>query len=187
MMEPWVSIVLTGAAIAGFGWLIPKADRKEDSPGFQTEEAYDRLLTDLEAENRELVEAVEKFKREQDLTVERLNRRIREMERQMAELLERPAAAARSEAAAGIRTEAAGPNPQVPSALSAPSAPPEQREELAEEADAAPATIRERYAELLSLDKKGRSIEQIAKAMNMNKGEVQLILQLAKREAERLA
>jgi hypothetical protein len=187
MMEPWVSIVLTGAAIAGFGWLIPKADRKEDSPGFQTEEAYDRLLTDLEAENRELVAAVEKFKREQDLTVERLNRRIREMERQMAELLERPAAAARSEAAAGIRTEAAGPNPQVPSAPSAPSAPPEQREELAEEADAAPATIRERYAELLSLDKKGRSIEQIAKAMNMNKGEVQLILQLAKREAERLA
>ncbi|WP_042160514.1 DUF6115 domain-containing protein [Paenibacillus gorillae] len=59
---------------------------------------------------------------------------------------------------------------------------------LVQEADPAPAavpaptTIQSRYAELLELYSQGKSIELIAKKLGMNKGEVQLILQLAKQE-----
>ena len=47
-----------------------------------------------------------------------------------------------------------------------------------------PTTIRGRYPELFNMHDKGRSVEQIAKALGMNKGEVQLILQLVRREEE---
>lgn len=181
---------MTGAAIAGYGLLLlPKPDRKESSPGFQAEEAYDRLLTDLEAENRELVDAVEKYKAEQDRTVERLSRRIREMEKQMSELAERPAAASGGSDSGLAGVPQAGP-PAAPAVeTSAQAEPPVTAAASADDAAIAaePQSIRERYAELLNLDAKGRSVEQMAKALNMNKGEVQLILQLAKREAERLA
>ncbi|MBO9597655.1 MAG: hypothetical protein J7559_07540, partial [Cohnella sp.] len=50
-----------------------------------------------------------------------------------------------------------------------------------------PTSIRGRYPELLALHDKGRSVEQIAKALGLNKGEVQLVLQLARREEEQHA
>jgi|HigsolmetaGSP12D_1036236.scaffolds.fasta_scaffold00881_11 DNA-binding NarL/FixJ family response regulator len=171
-MDPWVSIVLLGAAVAGWGWLLPKPERAGE---LRSEEAYDRLLEDLEAENRELVDAVTQFKKEQDETVDRLSRRIRELERQVESF------AARSYPTA----PAAEPAPNA--AASADDSPPPREEASvgqapAEEPAASPVSIRARYAELLGLHARGRSVEQIAKAMNMNKGEVQLILQLAKRE-----
>lgn len=43
-------------------------------------------------------------------------------------------------------------------------------------------SVRERYAELFELYDHGKSIDMVAKATGMARGEVQLILQLAKRE-----
>jgi hypothetical protein len=42
--------------------------------------------------------------------------------------------------------------------------------------------IRYRYMELFALEKQGKSIDHIAKKLGMNKGEVMLIIQLAKQE-----
>jgi len=241
-MEPWVAIVLTGAAIAGYGWLLPAGNGKTPAAGPSlNEETYDRLLEDLETENRELVDAVVKFKQEQDETVERLGRRIRELEQQMAEWKagERaPAASASGSGPAAVGAAAPGVAPAAAEAAAAPPAADAKaamanakaaaadaeaamanvkaaaadseaamaNAEAAAAAEAAPAavaspppdeqpraggpkeqpaaetSIRRRYAELVSLYERGRSIEQIAKALAMNKGEVQLILQLAKRE-----
>jgi len=211
-MEPWVAIVLTGAAIAGYGWLLPAGSAKTeaDSGASTNEEAYDRLLEDLETENRELVDAVVKFKQEQDETVDRLGRRIRELERQMSDWKaaeSSPRQAAEVPASVGSATMppvrpdiadpaaalASRPNPVVdfPAAEPGPAAseaaapdpvqPPPSEETDGGQGSAA-STIRGRYAELISLYERGRSIEQIAKTLHMNKGEVQLILQLAKRE-----
>jgi hypothetical protein len=44
--------------------------------------------------------------------------------------------------------------------------------------------VRARYAELFQLHEQNKSVEHIAKKLNMNKGEVQLILQLAKQEEQ---
>ncbi|WP_027090843.1 DUF6115 domain-containing protein [Cohnella thermotolerans] len=196
-MEPWVTLVLTGVAIAGYGWLLPKSGAKASADGsaLRGEEAYDRLLEDLEAENRELLDAVAIFKKEQEEKVGLLSRRIRELEMQMAERPDRG-----SPADAPPRS-AAQPPSQAPSDPAAVAAPPaageaadstpvpgsEAGEEAgpaarSEEALAAADTIGSRYAELLDLHRRGRSIEQIAKTLGMNKGEVQLILQLARRE-----
>lgn len=238
-MEPWGTLVIAGAAIAGYGWLKPEP--KKQAASIVNEEAYDRLLEDLETENRELVDAVAAFKREQDDTVDRLGRRIRELERQMEDaaafrradasgreelaaakesaatgLAARPASAALRQEAPDNGTKTASPGggyaDVANSSAQAESALPAQAgralaagsagegggplhsgkaaaiEASADNGDGAagrPAAIRDRYAELLELHERGRSVEQIAKAMNMNKGEVQLILQLAKREANR--
>ncbi|MBB6690839.1 hypothetical protein H7B90_05420 [Cohnella xylanilytica] len=215
-MEPWVTLVLTGAAIAGYGWLIPKSNTKgsDGSEASANEEAYDRLLEDLETENRELVDAVAKFKNEQDETVRRLGRRIRELETQMAQWKEQtreaapaarfapvsPAGTADGAIAEGTAASSAiavenghGAAPSTAPASAAPAAGnaapaaeaiPAAGGPDAPEAAEAHTSIRGRYAELLDLHERGRSVEQIAKTLGLNKGEVQLILQLARREVE---
>lgn len=224
-MDPWGTLVIAGAAIAGYGWLKPEP--KEQKQSFVNEDAYDKLLEDLETENRELVDAVAVFKREQDETVGRLGRRIRELERQMNEGGRRPAlhavagaaetqpglpapgaAAASAPARPAAAETTSGEAPPRSGAAAAPgdvgapahradaaSRPPAPTPApLSAEQDAgqpegegteAPLSIRERYRTLVDLYERGRSVEQVAKAMHMNKGEVQLILQLAKREANR--
>lgn len=200
-MDAWLYIVMLGVAIAGFAWMMPKNGGKPEQAAFAGEEAYRQLLEDLEAENRELFDAVAKFKQENDATVEKLGRRIVQMERQMKEWTDGPIPSAASPAEATLPPPSpsspnAAPNAERP--LPHPLRPTPNEEEIdpaAREAaagaipeeteiepDAAPTTIRGRYPELLDMHDKGRSIEHIAKATGKNKGEVQLILQLARRE-----
>lgn len=204
--SPWISIVLLGVAITGYAWMMPKqGSRDKGEEAFSGESAYEQLLEDLEAENRELVDAVAKFKREQDETVDKLNRRIVDMEHQMKLwTLQAQAAAAAQQAvapsshassfagtleAAQTRSEERA-MPEQPAAPIGAYAPAEAVQaydpdpEPEEEPPVAPNSIRARYPDLLALHEKGRSVEQIAKALGMNKGEVQLILQLVRREEE---
>lgn len=228
--EPWLLIVLAGAAIAGWGLLLPRTERA--SP--LADGSFERLLEDLEAENRELLEAVAKLKKEQDETLERLGNRIRELERDMdawrerARAAETAAQASPADVPPDLTAESSAPEAQPAGPISPPAAKPaapagpspqangatavrqapvvtvkgpaggtvaagddvtgdaagNATGDGAGDAAGAPAaaTIRGRYAELLDMYDRGRSIEQIARALNMNKGEVQLILQLAKRE-----
>ncbi len=189
-MSPWLSVVLFGLAMFGFAWMAPKSRENEGG----SDPAYDRLLEELETENRELLEAVSKFKEEQDQTVKSLVKQIEALERRM-------------ETAAGQTAAASVVPASAPPADNAALAPPLEREvsglssaavrepggsaewagKPAEAAKQAALSIRERYADLLAMHGKGRSIDQIAKSAGMNKGEVQLILQLAKREEEQLA
>jgi hypothetical protein len=186
-MSPWVSVVLFGIAMFGLAWLMPKRSQGEEESGVVGDAAYDRLLEDLEMENRELVDAITIFKQEQDQTVHRLGNRIVELERQMKVWIEQPMSAP----AAKI------PVPETSSVPDSAAAPDQVREAAAQpvvdlesdrdEVDLPPSSIRVRYAELIALHNKGRSMEQIAKSAGMNKGEVQLILQLARREEDQLA
>ncbi|WP_239616991.1 hypothetical protein [Cohnella mopanensis] len=195
-MSPWLSIVLLGVAITGYAWMMPKSNGKEAE--FASEAAYNQLLEDLETENRELVDAVAKFKREQDETVERLGRRIVDMEQQMKKWSEQTTPnLATTDSNPSIIGAPSFPTNEiyVPSAvtdsltsssLSVTEAPDEDAEYSDKDGmiEIPPTTIRGRYPELLEMHDKGRSVEQIAKAMGMNKGEVQLILQLVRREED---
>ena len=51
--SPWLSIVLLGVVIVGYAWMLPKNSGKNKETEFVSEAAYDRLLEDLESENRE--------------------------------------------------------------------------------------------------------------------------------------
>jgi hypothetical protein len=187
-MSPWVSMVLFGVAIFGFAWLLPKRVQGIEGSGVVGEAAYDRLLEDLEMENRELVDTVATFKQEQDQRVHRLSNRIVELERQMKVWVEQsmhaPAPATIPVSETPSVLEPASAPAQVQKAASQPLADIEpEREEMV----LPPASIRVRYAKLIALHDKGRSVDQIAKSAGMNKGEVQLILQLARREGDQLA
>jgi hypothetical protein len=188
--SPWLSIVLLGVAIVGYAWMIPKNSGKNKETEFVSEAAYDRLLEDLESENRELVDAVSKFKREQDETVQKLGHRIVEMEHQMTKWLEQgPSTGSTStttDSSSNIVSEPefeASTSKQIDE-LSFSSTAHTPLPIIPEEILIPPTTIRGRYPELFNMHDKGRSVEQIAKALGMNKGEVQLILQLVRREEE---
>ncbi len=194
--SPWLSIVLLGVAITGYAWMMPKQGSRDKGGEFSAESAYEQLMEDLEAENRELVDAVAKFKREQDETVDKLNRRIVDMEHQMKLWSLQAQAAATMQAAtvapAGVPSAPAPVSEtreDEPAAAQAPSI--DAATAYAAEPEPVPAvpsnSIRARYPELLAMHDKGRSVEQIAKSLGMNKGEVQFILQLVRREEERHA
>lgn len=190
--SPWLSVVLLGVAITGYAWMMPKPSSKGKDSELASESAYEQLLEDLEAENRELVDAVAKFKREQDETVDKLSRRIVDMEHQMK--LWSLQAATTAAAAPSIPVSSSEPRYAEQAAAAVPSQgqPPIQPEPAKapepepepEPIHVPPTSIRGRYPELLALHDKGRSVEQIAKALGLNKGEVQLVLQLARREEE---
>jgi uncharacterized protein (DUF111 family) len=190
-VSPWLSIVLLGTAIAGYAWMMPKPTNGSKDSEFAAEAAYDRLLEDLENENRELVEAVAKFKREQDDTVEKLSRRVVEMELQMKDLQQKSSHPALTTIEMPANASAREvPDPEVTEAINSAAVPAEVEAVAAftiEETSLPPTTVRGRYPELLALHDRGRSVEQIAKAMGLNKGEVQLILQLARREEQQHA
>ncbi|MFC5702105.1 hypothetical protein ACFPVX_12460 [Cohnella faecalis] len=194
--SPWLSIVLFGIVIFGYAWMMPRRQSNAQDRESANEAAYDKLLEDLELENRELVDAVAKFKREQDETVERLGRRVRDMEQQMRSWSEQrtstaspPSSTEAPTVTERIETESASaiavPFAAVMSAAETASYPVPEPAET--EPAAAATTIRVRYAELLEQHARGRSVEQIARSFGMNKGEVQLILQLARREEEPIA
>lgn len=189
-MEPWITVALFGVAIFGFAWLTP-ARRQEDRDRGGSDPAYDQLLEEFETENRELLEAVTKFKQEQDETVKNLVKQIQVLEQQMNEMSAERQAGAGAAVAAETADAAAPAEPPAELPAKRPSTAPASSETPAEAppiaAAAAPIPIRERYAGLLAQHRSGRSIEQIAKSAGMNKGEVQLILQLARREEEQLA
>lgn len=191
-MDPWVTVALFGIAIFGFAWLTP-ARRQEDRARGGTDPAYDQLLEELETENRELLDAVTKFKQEQDETVKKLVKQIQVLERQMNEMSAGLQAGSAAEAAAAAEPAGTPAEPPARPSIERPSEPPAAEAAPVQAAApqavaaAAPIPIRERYAELLAQHRNGRSIEQIAKSAGMNKGEVQLILQLARREEEQLA
>lgn len=198
----WFYIVALGAAITGFAWMMPKSGDAGPKQEFVSEESYNRLLEDLESENRELLDAVSKFKREHDGTVETLGSRIVELEQQMRSLSEQsrlsetptdippwafpPSVPSDQQIHASSLAETPLIDGDTASSLTAdPDKEAAESEQTADpEPEYAPTTIRGRYAELLAMHETGKSVEQIAKATGMNKGEVQLILQLAKREEQ---
>ncbi len=193
--SPWLSVVLLGVAITGYAWMMPKSSSKGKDSEMPSESAYEQLLEDLEAENRELVDAVAKFKREQDETVDKLSRRIVDMEHQMK--LWSLQAATTAATAAPILAAAPEFRQDEPATTDTSSpqhtfVQPEQAKEPEPIPEpipiqVPPTSIRGRYPELMALHDKGKSIEQIAKALGLNKGEVQLVLQLARREEEQHA
>lgn len=204
--SPWLVIVLFGVAITGYAWMMPKTTSREKETEFASEAAYSQLLEDLESENRELLDAVAKFKREQDDTVEKLGRRIVDMEHQMRKWTEQTQPAMLpSDSKPPILESPSFPTNEIyvpPTSIETiHSSSSSQTEAVIETATSAvavaavetkeieipPTTIRGRYPELLEMHDRGRSVEQIAKATGMNKGEVQLILQLALREEQQHA
>lgn len=186
-LSPWVYIVLLGAAAVLYGWFLPARKGQsgpENGSIGDVEATLEQYMAEIERENQEIVNLIGQTKQEttakqlaQQEQVAELRQRLADNERLTSALESRlgllenaaaPLAAPSAEAAAGAAEEAAVHD----SAAEEPVPEPEVHEP----------TVRERYTQLFELYDQGKSIDMVAKATGMAQGEVQLILQLARRE-----
>lgn len=209
-MEPWIIVVLLGIAVMVYAILQPnRSDGRGGVSIGEFEEALDRFADVMEEDNRELLETVGGWRREMEADLHRLAGRVDALEKQAASggpvrfadegKSERPTGGeghAKDQRAAEVANQAGpdaapakGPAEEagVPDAPG-PDAAAGRRDAAGAEAAAAGSTgIRARYPALFALHDAGKSVDYIAKKSGMNKGEVLLILQLAKREEQHRA
>ncbi|MFB4325010.1 hypothetical protein RB298_22045 [Priestia sp. BR_2] len=176
-LKPWIYIVLLGIAAVLYAFMLPK--RREETVSSErvvkeVENTLEGYMAEIQNENEQLVELVSQMKKELDAKqqahqeqVSDLRQRMLAMEQKMTESQTRLRTAEEKLAqATGAASLSAG-------AAAATS-----------EADHAPPvhSIKSRYAELFDLYEQGKSIDMIAKSTGLQRGEVQLIIQLAKQE-----
>lgn len=183
-MGAWVYIVLLGLVIVVYAKFVPKreADPRQTNVMKEIEETMEQFSADLEEENRQLIELVSQMKKEHDIHIAKLQGRVEALEQQNRAVGEQLVLLERAERKRGE---------QVPVPSGPPAAADRRSVQLGREPDRpaaepqperAHAQIRERYASVFELYNQGKSTDYIAKKLDMNKGEVMLIIQLAKQE-----
>nr|WP_202894733.1 hypothetical protein [Paenibacillus sp. 23TSA30-6] len=195
---------MLGAAAVVYAWVLPKrqAGRGTEEVVVQKVEAtLEQYMADIENDNDELIELVSGIKQEHAVKQASLQEQVAELRNRIVEL-ERQAALASvsTQSVSGSEVLHTGTPHQVVAAYgqfrNTQSAIPMQAEQsdasivavevqapLQEaEPEAQQESIRERYQELFSLYEQGKSVDYIAKQSGIQRGEVQLILQLAERE-----
>ncbi|WNS44816.1 hypothetical protein [Paenibacillus sp. MMS20-IR301] len=190
-MEPWVYIVLVGAVAIVYALRLPAKTHKEDSDEKkslkETEAVLELYMADIEHENTELLQLVGGIKAQSQSNKAALQEEIGGLREQVNELqktlllldarltaeekgLLQLSSAFGSREASAARTAAAAPD-----AASA-------AEEIPQAKPKPVSSIRLRYPRLFELHEQGKSIDSIAKTAGLQRGEVQLILQLAHQE-----
>lgn len=198
-MEPWVYVVLLGIAVMVYAILQPDRSRKSDKESIgQFEETLDRFAEVLEEDNRELLETVSGFRRDLEAEVNRLAGRVDALENRLGDLAapspmerrkapdakpEKPAKSKEPKADEPLAVKAGTADMSAERPISVPSDPPAAAAEAGRDREPERG-IRGRYPQLFAFHDAGKSVEYIAKKCGMNKGEVMLILQLAKREEQ---
>ncbi|WP_322903955.1 hypothetical protein [Paenibacillus campi] len=193
----WVYIVLVGAVAIVLGMLLPKkrAVKPQETALSSTvekvEDTLEHYMTEIEKENEEIIDLVSKIKQESTAKQIALQEQVSEMRQRLMELeqravtvpqpiiVEKPAV----ETVTIPVTETIIIGRQGEALLE--SAVRLQQEQAAElEQDAAKERIENRYPELFQLHRNGKSVDAIARALSLHRGEVLLILQLAKQEEQ---
>lgn len=188
-MEPWHYIVLLGLVLVVYAAIVPNRKRSGNHSNViaEIEETMRQFSAELEEENRQLLGLVSDMKKEYDLNTAKLQGRIEALERENREVGEQ----LRLLQAERVRPEPEAATAETPLHAAAPmaAATEESAEASVPSADTEqqpnePMKIRERYADVFQLYDKGKSTEYIAKKLEMNKGEVTLIIQLARQEEQ---
>ncbi|MGN9168535.1 hypothetical protein DX902_11805 [Paenibacillus jamilae] len=171
MDQPWIYIVLLGAAAVVYAWLLPKRQPSrgtEEAVVQKVEATLEQYMADIENDNDELIELVSGMKQEHAVKQAALQEQVAELRNRIVEL-ERQAMLATVSMPISD-SEASFVTLEEQTALQEPQT--EQEQE----------SIRDRYQELFAMHKQGKSVDYIAKQSGIQRGEVQLILQLAERE-----
>lgn len=189
-MQPWVYIVLVGVAAILYALLLParvKEGQAEQQSLKETETALELYMADIERENEELVQLVSSIKQQSQTNQNVMQGQINELQNQLAglqsttELLEARVTeeskclkelATTVEKGSHVKM-AANVNTSIQQGMDAVQ-PEEKTKPIS--------SIKLRYPRLFELHEQGKSIDSIAKTAGLQRGEVQLILQLAKQE-----
>lgn len=192
----WMIVATLGIVIILYASMLPRTASKgapmQDDFLESVGDTLQHFADEMEEENKELLRMVGEMKREHESRTSTLLSRIEQLEKNSAtiqESLQRPVPVSASEPAPAVTS------PPPPAAVSpaqpvrkqrAPSVdratPPPEEPVLEAHPSRFASTVKERYKELFDMYDSGRSVEQIAKRLGKNKGEVQLIIGLAKQE-----
>lgn len=194
MNDPWVVVVIIGIICVIASWLV-KEPKSSHSVTKEMEDALDLVAANLEEENRQLLATIAQTKQASDRRYDTLELKTAQLEKRVDELsaelrnvmllqLQKKTAeqSSRGAADANISGGSAGIAQPAPHMQQAGLLQQEPERMLSGQGEVS--GLRQRYGELFQLHQQGKSIEQIAKKLGMNKGETALILQLAKQEEE---
>jgi hypothetical protein len=203
-LAPWMYVVLLGLVCLVYAQLLPRQGKTVPSGDMikELEQSMELFASDMEEQNETLLQLFADTKRDYEAHLTKLSARLEQLEKQNQQLVQellrpklaepeplmkrqpdgsepapalQPGSAAAELAAA--REGALG--GEQGEAGDRPAAEPPSRQPLL-------MNVRERYAELFRLYEQKKSVEYIAKKLGMNKGEVQLIIQLARQEEKAL-
>ncbi len=186
MNDAWLYVMLLGAAAVVYAFLIPKDKSAKQASGSdrvvqQVEQTLEQYMVEMEKENDDLVNLLVQIRQETGAKQLALQEQLGDMRGRLAEM-ERTAGKheARIEQLSTVDTRSTQETAVQP------------RNELLE--NAVPVTlspepqsepedsVRHRYPQLFEMHDQGKSVDAIAKATGLQRGEIQLILRLAKRE-----
>lgn len=184
-MQPYLQyIVLFGAVVIVGAMVMPRKKKDvESSPQSMQnmETALEQFMENMEKDNEELVLLVRKAQQESKIDAQQKEQRISELERTCEQLTVKLREALTSTTIMNSQTASYQQSSSV-SPSNSESIIIEEKDEQRPEETLRTDTIHARYSELFLLYEQGKSIEMISKKLGMNKGEVQLIIQLAKQE-----
>jgi hypothetical protein len=174
----------------------PEQTAKQTNVIKDIEQTMEQFTADIEEENRQVIGLVADMMKEHHTHTAKLQGRIELLEQQNREVNDKLLTLTRLEqsrkeaAPAALATAESAPRATV---VSAPPPPVSGQEQAARTASVQVAAaqpergamnIRDRYANVFQLYDQGKSTDYIAKKLDMNKGEVMLIIQLAKQEGQ---
>lgn len=182
MLSNWSYIVLLGAVVVVASLFLPRKQQQsqESKDTRNMEIALEQFMENTELDHQELVKLVTVLREEGKTQTEQSKMRLMELEnkcslleQQLGFLQQQRQNDMMSAQAYSAQIQATVPSFQA-SAVESNVEEPEPPQVVS--------GIQARYADLFEMYNQGKSIEAIAKKLSMNKGEVQLILQLAKQE-----
>jgi DNA-binding NarL/FixJ family response regulator len=136
----------------------------------EIEDTMEHFANEIEEENKQLLQTVAQIKTDHEQQMNRIITKVDQLEKQNYDLS--------NEIKSIVFTKFHEQNKQLPTTATL------EETLLLEKVSVSPMQMKERYTELFLLHEQGKAIEYIAKKLNLNKGEVQLIIQLAKQEEQ---
>ncbi|TVX93955.1 hypothetical protein [Paenibacillus agilis] len=196
MEQPWIYLVLLGAVIMLVGWKKPARSNNEAQFSENMEATLEHFIHEVGEENEKVLAVVEQLKKENDLQFNAARHRMDALEASLSQAEERAWHA--EQTLAQIRREQSIQQPvgvnmsYTANTIAADSGHTISvlehdivSESASEQPNTVPQSIRSRYEQLFALVDEGKSNQQIADELHMNRGEVELIRQLSQQESER--
>jgi hypothetical protein len=187
-MYPWMYVVLLGLVLIVYARLLPKneAASPKNSVVQDIENTIEHFASEMDEQNKTILDLFTRTKQDYEVELAKLAGRMELLEKQKSELsheLNKIHISSPIDAINPIRsienTDALeamlDPKVEEPNVL-----PPE--EEIIDKGTLHGLSMKIRYTELFNLYDQGKGVEAIAKKLSMNKGEVNLILQLSRQE-----
>lgn len=152
----------------------------------EMESTLEHYMAEIENDNDALIQRVAEMKGEATAADQRMQSQLQELQRRLDQLEESkatqtdvPSNIIPVHSSSGLQAQALVDSVRADSAQQVSEA-----DEQAAEQESKPVreSIKDRYAELFNLYAEGKSVDAIAKQTGIQRGEVQLILQLAERE-----